>query len=648
MIVKFTKNLTKERANGVKYSRRFVCLLLSETHLQIFKRKKIMRKLPYILILLLSVLTVFAACEAAKDADSALPTVSEEIKQTAPEEPPADAAGNADVMDDVTEMAGTALTSPGPVPAYVPETDLNGVYLIKDAADMEWLSDFVNNNNSEVGEEFEARLENDIDMSGISGWIPIGAESTNMFRGTFDGAGHTVYGLDIDSPDADYVALFGVLYNGTIKDLKLENSNLRGAKFTAGICASNSGNIIGCRTAADISGSDTVGGICALNNGTVQNCSNDGSISAEANIAGGVCGYSLEGTTVFCVNRGEVVCDQFAGGIVGYDENGTISSCDNYGGVTARSYAGGICGRTESRNIYTYSDGRLVYEENDGSGTIYECTNRGFVSAEFQYAAGISSYSCYYIEHCSNMGVISAPEAVYAAGISAYAERGAVCACTNYGTVCGASAAAGIVGRSNVPVVMCENFENISVSSEDGYHGGICAQATDTIAHCLNAGGFTADREAGAICCVASSDVVFCADIGPANAADGVCGAPFVSSLEEGGAVFDCYGTGYAIEGVSGVSEEAAASGELAYLMQSSLTSDEYLWGQRLGSDAAPSITRSNSLRVYRVNEYASCDTETADTVTSYSNTEADIIPEHNYEDGVCTVCGANEPTADR
>lgn len=597
-----------------------------------------MRKLLYTLVFILCALVLLAACETVEQTDRSVTTTSGETTHPAPEE----------TSVSVTETTPLTTTEPEPAQPYSPDTDQNGVYLIKDAGDMVWLSDLVNNYNSEVGDGFEARLENDIDMSEIGDWIPIGAMSTTMFRGTFDGAGHTVSGLSIDRPDNDYIALFGVLYNGTVKDLKLENSSLSGGKFTAGICASNSGSIIGCRTGADISGSGTVGGICAVNNGIVQNCSNDGAITANTNIAGGICGYSLSGTTVFSVNRGEVRCDQFAGGIVGYDENGTIASCDNYGGVTARSYAGGICGRSESQNIYTYSGGRFVYEVNDGGGIIYECTNRGFVSADTQYAAGINSYSCYYIEHCSNMGVISAPEAEYVGGIIAYAEKGAVFACTNYSAVSGGSVTAGVVGSAHMPVVMCENLESISVSAEDAFHGGICAEATGTIANCLNAGSFTADRKAGSICCETSSEVILCADIS-SHADSGGANAyvPIVLSLNTGGRISECLTTGYAYDGVSVISEDAALSGELAYLMQSLLVSSEYLWGQRLGSDMTPGITRSNSLKVYRVNEFTSCDIDTADILTAYSNTDADIIPEHNFVDGVCAVCGENEPTVD-
>ena len=631
MIVKFTKNLTKQSAYSVKYqySDKFYEF---KTDIRIYGRKNNMRKLLYVFVLLILSLTVFAACEAADGVDQDPQTFSEETQLTGQQDSTASATEN-DIV-----------TTYEPEPAYIPDTDGNGVYIIKDARDMEWLSDLVNNNNSEVGEDFEARLENDIDMSGVSEWNPIGADSATMFRGIFDGAGHTVSGFNIDRSDKDYIALFGVLYNGTIKDLKLENSCISGAKFTAGICASNSGIITGCRTAAEISGSDTVGGICAVNNGIVQNCSNDGTVSADANIAGGICGYSLAGSTLFCVNRGEIRCDQFAGGIVGYDENGTISSCDNYGGVTAKSFAGGICGRTESQNIYTYSGGQLVYEENDGSGIIYECTNHGFVSAELLYAAGINSYSCYYIEHCSNMGVISAPEATYVAGISACADKGAVYACTNYSSVSGGSAAAGIVGSARVPIVMCENLENITVYADNAYCGGICADETDIIAHCLNAGTFPPDRDAGAVCCITSSNVISCADVGSADAADGeYVGVPVVLRIDDGGAVLGCFSTGNTRDGVFELSDEAVASGELAYLLQSSLVSGEYLWGQRLDSDLNPEITKSNNLRVYRVTEYTSCDFENADKLTAYSNTDADIIPEHSYEDGICTVCGIRE-----
>ena len=80
-------------------------------------------------------------------------------------------------------------------------------------------------------------LENDIDLSGISNWIPIGEYEGNYefapgewwryaFKGILDGHGHTIRGLRITSINTDKNGLFGTVANGEIHDLKMEDSQL--------------------------------------------------------------------------------------------------------------------------------------------------------------------------------------------------------------------------------------------------------------------------------------------------------------------------------------------------------------------------------------------------------------------------------------
>ena len=84
-------------------------------------------------------------------------------------------------------------------------------------------------------------LENDIDLSAVTNWIPIGEYKGNyefapgewwrhVFKGILDGNGHTIRNMQITKLTTDKCALFGTVANGIIRNLKMDNSRL---EFTA-------------------------------------------------------------------------------------------------------------------------------------------------------------------------------------------------------------------------------------------------------------------------------------------------------------------------------------------------------------------------------------------------------------------------------
>ena len=80
-------------------------------------------------------------------------------------------------------------------------------------------------------------LQNDLDLSGIDNWIPIGEYEGNYefapgewwrhaFKGILDGQGHTIRGLRISELVTDKSGLFGTVANGEIKNLNMDGSQL--------------------------------------------------------------------------------------------------------------------------------------------------------------------------------------------------------------------------------------------------------------------------------------------------------------------------------------------------------------------------------------------------------------------------------------
>ena len=137
-------------------------------------------------------------------------------------------------------------------------------------------------------------------------WTPIGRDEDNPYTGTFDGNGHEISGLYIDS-NAEYVGLFGCIgSDGTVKNLILVDSYI-------GRVLINTNNVY-------------IGSICGWNNGSITNCSNSGAIWG----------------TFFYVVTGDVVKTDYGGGICG-ENQGIITNCSNSGNMLERA-GGGICG----------------------------------------------------------------------------------------------------------------------------------------------------------------------------------------------------------------------------------------------------------------------------------------------------------------
>ena len=134
-------------------------------------------------------------------------------------------------------------------------------------------------------------------------WTPIG-NNNNHFRGTFDGAGYVVSGVYINSSN-DYQGLFGYVRNGTIRNLGVVASYVKGHECVGGLVGYNEGGTIkNCYATGNVSGTsnnyDDTGGLVGTNNknGTITNCYATGSVSGFEYV-GGLTGYN-EGTIIRC------------------------------------------------------------------------------------------------------------------------------------------------------------------------------------------------------------------------------------------------------------------------------------------------------------------------------------------------------------
>ena len=189
-------------------------------------------------------------------------------------------------------------------------------YQIGTAAELLWFGQQVADRYYSIW----ATLTADINMEGES-WPTL-----LRYRGTFDGAGHTISNLIIPQGFVSQLA------GGTIKNLTLDAT---------------------CRVTGD-------GSICGSlsENGTIQNCTNKADVTNSSRIiyTGGICGQIYTtGTIENCINLGNVTGPSIAGGICGQQMAGTIQNCSNIGTVATRESggeAGGICGRLSEGSIF--------------------------------------------------------------------------------------------------------------------------------------------------------------------------------------------------------------------------------------------------------------------------------------------------------
>ena len=128
-------------------------------------------------------------------------------------------------------------------------------YVIDEASDFAWFAAAVNGTLPQTRsnftfDSFQGKtfvLTSDIDLGGHE-WTPI-SMSTNLaggetFRGTFDGNGHTIYGLTCTNNEV--ASLFGYVYACTIKNVTVDGARLSSNHYAGGIVGwvlNNDGNI---------------------------------------------------------------------------------------------------------------------------------------------------------------------------------------------------------------------------------------------------------------------------------------------------------------------------------------------------------------------------------------------------------------------
>ena len=347
---------------------------------------------------------------------------------------------------------------------YEPPQEVDGVYQIDSVTDLFWFAGLVNGTLENVEQDTAASavLTADIDLSGKT-WTPIGnydqsSRPNNKYAGTFDGAGHTIEGLKIES-SADWQGFVGYLgEGGVIENLTLgKTCSVTGGVYVGGICGyTNGGTITGCTNEGTVTGSGRwVGGVCGLSRGTVTGCTNEGTVIGSNNV-GGVCGTNTGGTTENCANFGAVNgSGEWVGGVCG-GNTGTITGCTNSGAVTGKTYVGGIVGYTDD-------------------GAVETCQNSGSITGNGEDVGGICGFSNQPITNCANTGDITGGSVVGGVCGPMVSSKVTISNCYNTGTVTGSAVGAvygkngrGQSGDGQGTITNCYYQSEVTTSTQEG------------------------------------------------------------------------------------------------------------------------------------------------------------------------------------
>lgn len=217
-----------------------------------------------------------------------------------------------------------------------PKKDGNGVYLIGTAAELAWFA--------ATDGKSSAKLTADIELAGYD-WTPL-----KKFYGTFDGQGHVIRNLYINST-SNTLGLISYLQGG-----------------------------------ASVTGLGITGSVTCTNNTRIAR-------------AGGIVGYMYDKASITqCWSAVNVTSNKHAGGIAGYTAGGSIiTNCYASGNITTTSknecYLGGICGSS-----YSNTNGATLtncYSIGDVTGTSGTASYLGGLSPDKTAAHYVN---CFYLD----------------------------------------------------------------------------------------------------------------------------------------------------------------------------------------------------------------------------------------------------------
>lgn len=232
-------------------------------------------------------------------------------------------------------------------------------------------------------------LNNDIDLSFATGdslgqfwndgkgWEPIGNEE-NLFKGSFNGSGFIIKGINIVQPSGQFLGLFGMTdINVEIRDIMLIDVKILGERKIGGLVGLFQNGIIeNVSVDAQIEGFVDIGGLIGTtHSSTIINSFSSGSIDADYTIGGLVGSFTFgiiedSYSTVDVIGKNDVT-----GGLLGYSYQSTIKNTYSVGRVIGDKRIGGLIGWGNEVSVINSfwnieSSGQFISDGGEGKTTI--------------------------------------------------------------------------------------------------------------------------------------------------------------------------------------------------------------------------------------------------------------------------------------
>ncbi|MFA7325936.1 MAG: GLUG motif-containing protein [Candidatus Kapaibacterium sp.] len=380
------------------------------------------------------------------------------------------------------------------------DTDGDGFLNITNLEQLRWIS------KSQPSWKENYELDNDIDASDTKNWNsgegfePIGIEYT-PFQGIFEGHGHTIYGLYINSKRKENIGLFGLIYspegvrNLHLRDIDITGKNtvgglagklLRNVKITncsatgkvngvegvGGLIGGSSGIIKNCYFTGDVSGKNFIGGFMAGSDGLTSNCYFKGTVKGELYVGGFASGA---GNSSFCYSEGDVKGEAYVGGFAATN-NGDLFYCNSTGAASGIVYVSGFTGINYKEIDYCYTTVDVIGEQlvagfvswNSPSTNIKKSFSSGSVEGNITVGGFVAlnegpikaSYSQSTVQGDSLVGGFSA------------LNWNSISNCYSRGQVLGREIVGGFLALNESTASISNNFWDIETSGLEASDGG--------------------------------------------------------------------------------------------------------------------------------------------------------------------------------
>jgi len=260
------------------------------------------------------------------------------------------------------------------------------------------------------------RLTEDIhlDSSATNNWTPIGAAFSTPFSGSFNGEGHSLFGLRIDAFNGGHLGLFGYVGQGAeIQNLGLVDMSVGGRGHVGGLVGENRGRVRNCHAAGSANGNFYwVGCLVGSNSspGTIEDSHATCNVTGY-HYAGGLVGQS-SGTVQNSYATGNISGNQHIGGLMGHNSSGTIENSHATGDITGDMWVGGLVGNNYGTLRSSYATGNIIGSSRVGglagisNGTVRSSYATGSVVGS-DYIGGLVGWNNNIVQHCYATGSIT-------------------------------------------------------------------------------------------------------------------------------------------------------------------------------------------------------------------------------------------------